>query len=495
MLGEQVSHYKILSELGGGGMGVVYRALDTRLGRQVAIKFLAPRAAGQAGSLERFRREARAAGALNHPNLCAVYDLGDYQDQPYLVLELLEGETLQKRLESGPLAVAEWLQLALDVSAGLEAAHSAGIVHRDLKPANLFLTHHGHAKILDFGLAKPGIALEDDGTAPTRALEPERAHGARRIRASPRPARPSAPWPTCRPSRPRAKRSTAAPTSSPSARVLHEAATGRRLFHGNTPPLVFDAIYHRIAGKIAAERADWPPILDEILGKLLIKDRNKRTPSSAALRAELKALARRLENVDSGLLSGFSTSIGIATGQARRRRFGLAAGLAAGLGAGRHRLPLLRPRGSAEAAMNGGVLPAAGTEAGAAAEAAAAAEASRSAIAVLPFRNLSGDPGLDHLEMALPDLIAAQLGAVPHAIVRPFFNSARFRGQDADLAAAGQELRAGYLVVGQVTRAAESAGDQPRADRRAGRPGLVAEAPRAAGPRPAGPARRAGSNT
>jgi TolB-like protein/Flp pilus assembly protein TadD len=439
MLGEQVSHYKVLSELGGGGMGVVYRALDTRLGRQVAIKFLSPRAAEQAGSLERFRREARAAGALNHPNLCAVYDLGEHQGQPYLVLELLEGETLQKRLESGPLSVAEWLQLALDISAGLEAAHSAGIVHRDLKPANLFLTQHGHAKILDFGLAKPGIALEDDGTAPTRALESNDATinpGSSLTQAG-------------------STLGTLAYMSPEQASgeivdgrtdlfafgaVLHEAASGRRLFHGATPPLVFDAIFHRIPGAIAAERSDWPVVLDQLLARLLAKDKAKRIGSAAELRAELKNLARRLETVDSGLVAHFNTSVGIKTA-ARRRKYGVAAAVVALFGLASLGW-LMRPRDTVSAAGLEPIETTAQLEAG-------------PAIAVLPFRNLSGDASLDYLEMALPDLIAAQLGGVPHAIVRPFFASARFRGQEADLAAAGSELRAGYLVVGQLTRSAE----------------------------------------
>ena len=439
MLGEQVSHYKVLSELGGGGMGVVYRALDTRLGRQVAIKFLSPRAAAQAGSLERFRREARAAGALNHPNLCAVYDLGEHEGQPYLVLELLEGETLQKRLESGPMSVAEWLQLALDVSGGLEAAHSAGIVHRDLKPANLFLTRHGHIKILDFGLAKPGIGLDDDGTAPTRALEsndPTIQPGSNLTQVG-------------------STLGTLAYMSPEQASgemvdgrtdlfafgaVLHEAATGRRLFHGATPPLVFDAIFHRIPAAIAGERSDWPVVLDQILARMLAKDRAKRVGSAAELRAELKALARRLETVDSGLVAHFNTSVGIKTA-ARRRKIGLAAMAVALCGVASLGW-LMRPRDPVSAAALAPAAAASPVEAG-------------PAIAVLPFRNLSGDSSLDYLEMALPDLIAAQLGAVPHAIVRPFFASARFRGQEADLAAAGSELRAGYLVVGQLTRSAE----------------------------------------
>ena len=440
MLGEQVSHYKIVAELGGGGMGIVYLATDTRLGRQVAIKFLSERAAEQAGSLERFRREARAAGALNHPNLCAVYDLGEVDGQPYLVLELLEGETLQKRLESGPLPLGEWLQLAQGLAAGLEAAHQAGIVHRDLKPANVFLTRHGHAKILDFGLAKPGAAL-DDGTAPTRQSGPEEDPGAdpgvsaTALAGSALTQAGSTLGTLAYMSPEQASGETVDGRTDlfSLGAVLHEAATGRRLFQAATVPLVFEAIFHRTPPRIASERADWPPTLDDLLARLLAKNRGQRLASAGELRAELKTLGRRLELVDGHLLEGFSTSVGVTTA-ARRRRVGLVAAFGLLMV-----LALvgwwLRPQESGDAAEPPG------------------AEAGHAAIAVLPFRNLSGDARLDYLEMALPDLIVARLGTVPHAIVRPFFASARFRGKEAELGAAGEELRAAYLVVGQLTQA------------------------------------------
>lgn len=440
MVGEQVSHYKIVGELGGGGMGIVYRATDTRLGRQVAIKFLSERAAEQAGSLERFRREARAAGALNHPNLCAVYDLGEVDGQPYLVLELLEGETLQKRLESGPLSLGEWLQLAQGLAAGLEAAHQAGIVHRDLKPANVFLTRHGHAKILDFGLAKPGAAL-DDGTAPTRLSGPDGDLG-----ADPGASATALAGSTL--TQAGSTLGTLAYMSPEQASgeavdgrtdlfslgaVLHEAATGRRLFQAATVPLVFEAIFHRTPPRIASERTDWPPALDDLLARLLAKDRGQRLASAGDLRAELKTLARRLELVDGHMLEGFSTSVGV-TAAAQRRRLGLVAAFGVLMV-----LALvgwwLRPQTESAATEPPG------------------AEAGHAAIAVLPFRNLSGDARLDYLEMALPDLVVARLGTVPHAIVRPFFASARFRGKEADLGAASEELRAAFLVVGQLTQA------------------------------------------
>jgi len=439
MLGEQVSHYKIIGELGGGGMGVVYRATDTRLGRQVAIKFLSSPAASEAGSLERFRREARAAGALNHPNLCAVYDLGDWQGQPYLVLELLEGETLQKRLEGGPLSVAEWLQLALDVAAGLEVAHAAGIVHRDLKPANLFLTQHGHAKILDFGLAKPGISLDDDGTAPTRDLEADDEATRQGATGLTQAGSTLGTLAYMSPEQAAGESVDGRTDLFSFGAVLHEAATGRRLFHGATAPLVFDAIFHRIPGRIAAERSDWPAELDELLALLLVKDRSKRLASAAELRFHLKNLSRRLETVDSGLISGFSSSRGLAGAARRRRRIWAALTICLLLAI--TAFALFARLGSASPPKTKAWQESPG-------------DASPGAIAVLPFRNLSGDASLDYLEMALPDLVASQLGAVPRAIVRPFLASARYRGKDTDIAVVGRELRAGFLVVGHLTQTA-----------------------------------------
>jgi len=425
MLGKIISHYRILEKLGGGGMGVVYKAEDSTLGRQVALKFLPEEWSKDRQALERFKREARAAAALNHPNICTIHEIGEHEGQPFLVMELLEGETLEQRVSAQPLKVNEILELAIPIALALEAAHAKGIVHRDIKPANIFVTQEGGVKILDFGLAKVARAggLSTVGGTSTESLTAPGVVAGTVQYMSPEQALGQA---------------TDHCTDIFSlGAVLYEMATGRVPFPGSTLGETIAHILHSQPEAMARFNSEVPAELERITLKCLEKKPEERYQSAKELRVDLQRLKRDTESARVG--AGLAPPAGAQPAPPLRKRWIVAmAGAAVILVAA---VFIARNVGG----LRDRLLP-------------KAAAPRIESLAVLPLENLMGDPQQEYFVDGMTEELIADLSQVSALRVISRTSVMQYKGTKKSMPEIARELKVDGVIEGSVLRS----GDQVR---------------------------------